>query len=95
MGSIPGLGRSLERNDNPLQYSCLGNPKDGGAWQATVHRVAKELDTTYQLNNNDTVGCHAVISQAWVRYFLHPGVEINPCSEMIQGDAVDGAGVSP
>ena len=37
-GSIPGLGRYPgERNGNPLQYSCLGNPMDGGAWQATVH----------------------------------------------------------
>ena len=42
VGSIPGLGRSLGRgNDNPLQYSCLENPMDRGAWQATVHRVAK------------------------------------------------------
>ena len=32
-GSIPGLGRSSEeRNGNPLQYSCLENPRDGGAW---------------------------------------------------------------
>ena len=30
-----------EGNGNPLQYSCLGNPMDRGAWQATVHRVAK------------------------------------------------------
>ena len=35
VGSIPGSGRSPgEGNDNPLQYSCLGNPKDRGAWQA-------------------------------------------------------------
>jgi len=35
-GSIPGLGRSPEEgNSNPLQYSCLGNPMDRGAWQAT------------------------------------------------------------
>ena len=41
-GSIPGLGRSPgEGHDNPLQYSCLENPMDRGAWQATVHRVAK------------------------------------------------------
>ena len=33
LGSIPGLGRSLgERNGNPLQYSCLENPMDRGAW---------------------------------------------------------------
>ena len=41
-GSIPGSGRSSgEGNGNPLQYSCLENPMDGGAWQATVHGVAK------------------------------------------------------
>ena len=40
--SIPGLGRSPgEGNGNPLQYSCLENPTDGRAWQATVHGVAK------------------------------------------------------
>ena len=39
---IPGLGRSPgEKNGYPLQYSCLGNPMDRGAWQATVHWVAK------------------------------------------------------
>ena len=42
MGSIPGLERSLgEGNGNPLQYSCLGNPMDRGAWQTVVHGVAK------------------------------------------------------
>ena len=40
-GSIPGLGRSLGGgHSNPVQYSCLENPMDRGAWQATVHRVA-------------------------------------------------------
>ena len=42
LGLIPGLGRCPgEGNGNPLQYSCLENPMDGGAWQATVHEVAK------------------------------------------------------
>ena len=45
-GSIPGSGRSLgEGNGNPLQYSCLENPLDRGAWWATVHAVSKS-DTT-------------------------------------------------
>ena len=48
-GSIPGLGRSPgEGNGNPLQYSCLKNPLDRGAWQATVHgliRVRPSLAT--------------------------------------------------
>ena len=41
-GLIPGLGRSpAEGNGNPLQYSCLENPMDRGAWQAIVHGVAR------------------------------------------------------
>ena len=44
-GSIPGLGRPpREGSGNPLQYFCLGNPMDRGAW--TVHSVVKESDTT-------------------------------------------------
>ena len=44
---IPGLGRSSgEGNDNPLQYSCLKNPKDRGAWWATVHGVTKSWGVT-------------------------------------------------
>ena len=43
-GLITELGRSPgEVNGNPLQYSCLENPMDRGAWQATVHGVAKSL----------------------------------------------------
>jgi len=38
---IPGSGRSLEGKGNPLQYYCLGNPMDRGAWWAIVHGVAK------------------------------------------------------
>ena len=42
LGSITGLGRSPgEGNGNSVQYSCLENPMDGGAWWATVHRVAR------------------------------------------------------
>ena len=44
-GSITGLGRSPgEGNINPLQYACLGNPMDRGAWQATVHEVTRIRD---------------------------------------------------
>ena len=46
VGSIPGSGRSPgEGSGNPLQYSCLGNPMDRGAWWATVHVIA-ESDMT-------------------------------------------------
>ena len=47
VGSILGSGRSPGGvHGNPLQYSCLGNLMDRGAWRATVHRVSKESDTT-------------------------------------------------
>jgi len=46
-GFIPGLGRSPGGgNKNPFHYSSLENPMDTGAWQAMVHGVAKDLDTT-------------------------------------------------
>ena len=44
LGSVLGSGRSpAEGNGNPLQYSCLGNPMDRGAWWATVHGVSKSI----------------------------------------------------
>ena len=43
--SVSGISPG-ERNGNQLYYSCLGNPMDRGAWQATVHGVTKELDMT-------------------------------------------------
>ena len=50
-GSIPGLGRySGEDNGTPLQYSCLGNPMDRGAWQLQPMEVTKQSDVTEQLN---------------------------------------------
>jgi len=52
-GSIPGSGRSPEGgNGYPLQYSCLENPMDRGAWRAIVHGVTKESDMTEQLSDN-------------------------------------------
>ena len=54
---FPGSGRSPgEGNGNPLQYSFLGKPTDRGAWQATVHGVAKESNTTERLNDNTRLG---------------------------------------
>ena len=51
-GSIPGLGTFPgEGNDNPLQYSCLENSMDKGAWWASDHRVAKSWDTTERLTH--------------------------------------------
>ena len=54
LGSIPGLGRSPgEGSGNPLQYSCLENTMDGGAWQATVHGVTKS-----QIRLSDLTSLH-------------------------------------
>ena len=51
---VQSLGREDspgEGNGNPLQYSCLENPMDGGAWQATVHRGHKELDKSWKVSD--------------------------------------------
>ena len=51
LGSIPGSGRSPGGgHNNPLQYSCLENPMDRGAWRATVHSVAKSWTRLKQLS---------------------------------------------
>ena len=51
LGSIPGWGRPPGGGrGNPLQYSCLGNPMDRGAWRATVHRVTKSRTRLKQLS---------------------------------------------
>ena len=57
MGSVPGSGKSPgERHGNPLQYSCLGNPIDGGDWWTTVHGVAKVgHDLATNNTNNDGI----------------------------------------
>ena len=53
MGSIPGSGRSPRgRHGNPLQYSCLGNPSDREAWQATVYGVTKSQIRLKQLSTH-------------------------------------------
>ena len=50
---MPGSGKSPGGgHGNPLQYSCLENPMDRGAWQAIVHGVSRESDMTWRLNNN-------------------------------------------
>ena len=56
MGSMPGLGRSPGGgHGNPLQYSCLENPMDRGAWQASVHRVIAQNQTQLKWDNTHIV----------------------------------------
>ena len=55
-GSIPGLGRPPGGgHDNPLQYSCLENPMDRGAWWATIHRAAQAWIQLKQLSTHSFV----------------------------------------
>ena len=65
-GSITGLGRSSGRgHSNPLQYSCLENPMDSGAWQGMVHRVAKSQTRLKQFST------HACIMTGWFCFACH------------------------
>ena len=62
VGLIPGSGRSSRGgHGNPLQYSCLENPMDRGAWRATVRRVAK----SWTLFNMHTQKRQAIYLNAW------------------------------
>ena len=88
LGSIPGLGRSPgERNGNPLQYSCLENPMDRGAWRATVHGVAKSRT---RLSDSHTHTC--ICTQLWLwDLSSSDGVEIcpHPRARVLNCDSMD------
>ena len=64
LGWIPGLGRSPgEGNGNPLHYSCLENPMDGGAWWATVHAVAKSRTRLSDFTHSQYI-CKLILLQS-------------------------------
>ena len=63
VGSIPGSGRSLEGgHGNPLQYSYLENPKEKGAWWATVHKVTKSWTQLKRLSTQATTSASQWLS---------------------------------
>ena len=67
LDSIPGSGRSPgEGNGNPLQYSCLENPMDGGAWLATVHGVTKSQTRLSNFTSLHTVKDFGIVNKAEV-----------------------------
>ena len=71
MGLIPGSGRSPgEENGNPLQYSCLGNPMDRGAWWAIVHGIAKRA------------GHNLAVKQQQISMWFNPS-SLDPSSHML------------
>ena len=85
-GLIPGSGRSSGGgHGNPLQYSCLENPMDRGAWRATVHRVAKSWTWLKRLSMHTRISClgeeNVLISSLWhgQRKFLHLWTNGAPC----------------
>ena len=94
-GSIPGLRRCPgEGNGNPLQYSCLENPMDRGAWQATVHEIAKsqtQLSTT--TSTKDTACCNLDLVQPNFKKKRHP-CHHDACNEGVLGSS-PGLGRSP
>ena len=72
MGSLFWV-RKVPWSRQPLQYSCLGNPMDGGAWWATVHRLPKSQTQLKRLNNNlyimfiytPDITCLSIYSNFW------------------------------
>ena len=73
---IPGSGRSPEEeNGNPLQYSCLENPMDRGAWQVTVHGVAKNRT---QLSDTITNSSRSSNTQWLSAYCMYALIQKNP-----------------
>ena len=79
MGSILGSGRySGGGHRNPLQYSCLENPMDRGAWQATVHGGHKESYTTDQQH------CHSYLNKAYLTQVFSPKSTPYPKCSCIQ-----------
>ena len=75
-GSIPGLGRSLgEGNGNPLRYSCLENPMEGGAWEATVHGVTKSRTQLSMVGKSCLLTSELTI--LWLQPLTNPSQEIS------------------
>ena len=73
MGLIPGLERSPgeeERNGNPVQYSCLENPMDRGAWRSTVHGVAKSQTQLSMPITTADILKHLICSKHYSQCFL-------------------------
>ena len=82
-GSIPGLGSSPgEVNGNPLQYACLENPMDRGAWRATVHRVTKSRTQLKQFSTHTFMHLYMSRSSEYmsilISQFVPPSLSL-PC----------------
>ena len=102
-GLIPGLGRSPgEGNGNPLQYSCLENPMDRGAWYATVHGVTKSWTrlsgfTFTVYHRTASLLLHTILLMIFKFYKLFPCSSAGKESTCNAGDlgSIPGLGKSP
>ena len=82
VGSVPGSGRSPEKgNGNTLQYSCLENSMDRGAWQATVHGVTKSWA---QLNAHTQIQSCQVQRDNFMKFCILRTLELNKISSVLE-----------
>ena len=80
-GSIPGLGRSLGGgNGNPLQYSCLENPIDRGAWRAMIHRVPKGQTSLKILSMQACTYIYSLFLRSFSHIGYHRMLSRVPCA---------------
>ena len=80
-GSIPGLGRSLGGgHGSPLQYSCLENPMDRGAWRAAVHRVTKSQTRLLRLSTHRHSAFPIVLSKQQLLLLCSRNADDNSCN---------------
>ena len=83
LGSIPGLGRFPgEENGNPLQYSCLENPMDGGAWCRLLSRGYKESGTTERLHFHFFTFTRLLVLKSLVNFHSCPENPMNSMNSM-------------
>ena len=84
-GSIPGSGRSFGGgHGNPLQYSCLENLTDRGAWQATVHRVAKSQTWLRGLSfSSSSIRMTEILICAFINQKVHLGFSSNILNQLL------------
>ena len=83
LGSIPGSGRyPREGNGYPLQYSCLENSTDRGAWRATVHGVANTLSTTEWVR--DSISLDSRVNLLCVKCSTHISLSLAIKKSLIQ-----------
>ena len=65
-----GIYSAFKCSFDPLQRSCLENPRDGGAWWAAVYRVAQSWTRLKQLSSSSSISYHVSLKNIWVRFYI-------------------------